>query len=292
MLKVLNDEKNITKAAEKLFTSQPALTYRIKQLERDLGSTILWRNKRGVTFSTEGEYLVEYALRMLREFQYMQDKIQNINHMKEGTIRFGCSGNFGRFLLPEILSSFKEQHDKVRFSMFTGLSSEIQKMTEDDDIYVGIVRGNTDWPDEKITLFRENISIISKEPIDFNQLPYLPRIVFKTDVELQGMFDRWWQQNYKVPPNISMRLDNIESTTKLVLNGLGYAILPSIGIREFKDDLYIYPIKDEHGNELFRETHVIFKQSSSEFSIVSLFIDFLKDYFNEEHLSSEKESKR
>lgn len=47
LLKVLHEEKNITKAAEKLFVSQPALSYRLKQLEEEFDMKLFFKRKRG-----------------------------------------------------------------------------------------------------------------------------------------------------------------------------------------------------------------------------------------------------
>ena len=47
LLRILNKTRNITKAAEELYISQPALTYRIKQIEKDFNTTIITRGKKG-----------------------------------------------------------------------------------------------------------------------------------------------------------------------------------------------------------------------------------------------------
>ncbi|WP_096187175.1 LysR family transcriptional regulator [Evansella halocellulosilytica] len=279
ILKTLNEEKNITRASEKLFISQPALTYRIKQLEKDMGITILWRNKRGVKFSAEGDYLVNYSLRMLKELQKMKDRVVNMNNSTEGTIRLGVSSNFARFALPDILRDFTSKYKNIQFVLYTGLSPEIVKMLDDEDVYVGIIRGDNKWNEQQIKLNKETICIISKVPIKMEELPSLPRISYRTDSELHGIIERWWQKNYTVPPNITMHLDNIETSRKLVLNGLGYAIIPSIGLNEVEEDLYIYPIKDQEGKTILRNTSLIYKDNSLNFPVVNTFIDFLKEYY-------------
>ncbi|WP_096439059.1 LysR family transcriptional regulator [Alteribacter populi] len=279
ILKTLNEERNITRASEKLFISQPALTYRIKQLEEDIGITILWRNKRGVKFSAEGEHLVTYSLRMLKELQKVKDHVVNMNNSTEGTIRLGVSSNFARFSLPDILRDFTSKYKNIQFSLYTGLSPEIVRMLEEEDVYVGIVRGENKWNEGQLKLDKETICIISKFPIELDKLPSLPRISYKTDSELQRLIDRWWQKNFSVPPNITMHLDNIETSRNLVLNGLGYAIIPSIGLNEVEDDLFIHPIKDSAGKTILRNTSLIYKENSLNFPVVKTFIEFMEEYY-------------
>ncbi|GAB3063570.1 LysR family transcriptional regulator [Virgibacillus ainsalahensis] len=281
ILKTLNDERNITRAAEKLFISQPALTYRIKQLEENMGVIILWRSKRGVKFSTEGEYLVNYSLRMLNELQKVKDHVVNINNSTEGTIRLGTSSNFARFVLPDILRDFTNKYKNIQFSLYTGISPEIVRMLDDEDVYVGIVRGENKWEERQLKLKEETICIISKFPINLVDLPSLPRITYKTDSELQRIIDRWWQRNFTTPPNITMHLDNIETSRKLVQNGLGYAIIPSIGLNEMEQDLFIQPIKNKDGDLILRNTSLIYKDNSLNLPVVKTFIRFLEEHYAE-----------
>lgn len=284
ILKTLYEEKNITRAAEKLFLSQPAISYRIKQLEEEMGVTILWRSRRGVKFSTEGEYLVNFSLKMLNQLQKVKDYLLSMNNSTEGTIRLGVSSNYARFVLPDILKDFSDTYENVQFSLYTGLSPQIVKMLEDEDVYIGIVRGENDWNKSKLKLHDEQICIISKRPIELKDLPYLPMISYKTDSELQNVIDRWWQSNFSVPPNITMYLDNIETSRKLVLNGLGFAIIPSIGLNEVEEDLYSYPIRDENGSPILRDTSLIFNENSLNFPVIKTFIKFMeKNYTSDQY---------
>src|SRR5690625_3808983 len=91
MLKMLYEQKNITKTADLLYLSQPSLSYRIKQLERELGITILKRGRRGIEFTDQGEYLVKYAEEMLVKFTNFQENLSNMDNQLHGTLRLGVS---------------------------------------------------------------------------------------------------------------------------------------------------------------------------------------------------------
>lgn len=279
ILKVLYEEKNITRAAEKLFISQPALSYRIKQIEEEMGVTILLRSRRGITFTVEGEYLVRYSLNMLNELQNVKDYLNSMNNAEEGIIRLGVASNFARHALPGILRDFSSKYHNIQYNLYTGLTKTIQQMVENNEIYVGIIRGSTEWNDLKIKLTEEEICIISKYPLELKKLPFLPMISYKTSPGLQDTIDEWWQENFSVPPNITMNLDNIETSRTLVLEGLGYTIIPSIGLEEVKKDLYVYPIKNKNGDPILRETHLIFNENSLNFAVIKTFIEFIEKYF-------------
>ena len=68
----LYHSKNLTQAAQALFVSQPALTKRLQQIEHELDTVIVYRNVKGVQFTPEGEYIVQYAMRSLEEYKELR----------------------------------------------------------------------------------------------------------------------------------------------------------------------------------------------------------------------------
>ncbi|MDS9201619.1 LysR family transcriptional regulator, partial [Streptococcus pneumoniae] len=64
-MQVLHEEKNISRASERLYISQPALTYRLKNLEKDMGTKLFFKTKKGIELTAEGVYLAQYADEMV-----------------------------------------------------------------------------------------------------------------------------------------------------------------------------------------------------------------------------------
>ena len=91
ILKLLHEEKNITKTSERLFVSQPSLSYRLKNIEKEMGTRIIFKTKTGVEFTSEGEFLVQYAIKMLHELQVVKDNINNMSEEISGTLKIGVS---------------------------------------------------------------------------------------------------------------------------------------------------------------------------------------------------------
>lgn len=270
------EENNITKAAERLYISQPALTYRINQIEQDVKVQILERKKKGIKFTDEGKFLVQYANEMLHRLQHVQEELANMSDRTKGIIRIGVSSNYARIKLPPILQSFLEQYDRVQFSVITGWSDEIYKRLQQEDIRMAIIRGENDWHHDKILLERDAVAVISKEPILIEELPSLPRITYQTEPKLQQLIDDWWKEQYQVPPNITMEIDNIETCKKLVANGLGYAIVPSLGLSQL-ENIHAQTIQAKNGDNIERETWLLYKQEDIRSTVSQAFIDFLRE---------------
>ena len=163
-------EKNITKTSKKLYISQPSLTYRIKQLEKEFGITLLHRGNKGITFTSEGEYLVKYAEKMLSELRQAEDALANMNNQLQGTLRLGSSSNFAHYELPSILEGFIYLYPDIDVQLKTGWSTDILELLQSESIHAAFIRGDIKWSGEKMLLSEERMSIVSKHEINLGDL--------------------------------------------------------------------------------------------------------------------------
>ncbi|HWL26088.1 MAG TPA: LysR family transcriptional regulator, partial [Ureibacillus sp.] len=125
MLQVLNEYKNITKTAEKLFISQPALSNRLKQIEKEFGTKIVVRGRNGIQFTPEGEYLAKNADKVISLHKNIKENIMNMNQNVTGTLRIASSNVFTRYKMPAVLKRFQEIFPNIEFQITTGLSKDI-----------------------------------------------------------------------------------------------------------------------------------------------------------------------
>ncbi|RBP94535.1 DNA-binding transcriptional LysR family regulator [Cytobacillus firmus] len=274
ILQTIHKERNITKAAEKLYISQPSLTYRIQQLEKEFAVKILSRRKRGVDFTSEGEYLVEYANRMVHQLREAKDFLSSMEGEVRGALRLGVSQTYARYRLPEILAAFLIQYPQVDLKLKTGFSYEVIQMVHKEEANIGIVRDPYDWKGPKILIDEERIFLASNEKIELEQLPYLPRIDYNTDPSLKSIIDLWWKENFDLPPAITMEVDIIDTCREMVLNGLGYGILPEICLKGCTD-LNTWELSFK-GEKLYRKTWLVFNESSLDLSVSKAFIEFIR----------------
>ncbi|ASN06378.1 LysR family transcriptional regulator [Virgibacillus necropolis] len=276
ILQTLYHKKNITKAAQHLFISQPALTNRLQQLEKVFGVQIVNRGRRGVQFTPQGEYLAGCAEDMILTIQKMKENVLNMEGNVAGTIRLGVSNFFTDYKLPNLLKLFKEQYPKIEFKVTTGFSSHVTQLITNQNVHIGFVKGDYNWKGQKRLLFEENICIASKEEIDIRNLPQQPRIDYHTDSQLKASIDGWWSENFTAPPLVNIEVDKADTCKKMVLNGLGYAILPSMILNDV-EDLYKIMIKMKNGKPIIRKTWMFYHEDALKLSIVKAFIDFIEN---------------
>lgn len=277
ILTTLYENKNITKTARDLYISQPALTNRLQQIEDEFKVKVVNRGSRGVSFTTEGEYLVSYANEMLLSLRKVRENINNLDKSIKGTLRIAASRFIAKYKLPRMLSLFKEQYPDVDFYITSCLSSTALESLYNRDTHVIFTRGEHNWLGCRNLLFEENICIASKFEIDIEKLPSLPRILFQVDGTTKSILNNWWLDNFSSPPQIVAEVDSLDTCKEMVLCGLGYAILTSNIISNHKD-LYRMNITDKNGNVITRNNWMFYHEESLELSIVKAFVDFAKDY--------------
>lgn len=275
ILVTLSEEKSVTKAAEKLYISQPALTYRLLQMEKNFDTQIFIREKSGLTPTPRGELIIKYAYKNLRILKETLESIELIGEEVSGTIKLGVASTYGQYILPDLLNQFAEKYPKVNFEITTGLSSVIFDMFTRGVVHIAILRGEYHWEEKQDLLAAESICVVSRGSIPMDELPNFPRIEYKMDGYLKNIIDSWWNNKFSKKGAVSMNVDSLETAKELVRTGFGYTILPGICLMREKE-LIIQPIKNSDGESIERLTRSFCRQRTLDFKAVKEFYNFLQ----------------
>ncbi|WP_411842726.1 LysR family transcriptional regulator [Salinicoccus sp. HZC-1] len=273
----LYEERNITRTAKKLYISQPSITYRIKQLEKEFGIALLHRGNKGITFTSEGEYMVKYARRMIKELRNTEDTLANMSEKVAGTLRLGSSSNFAHYELPDILEGFINQYPGMDLQLKTGWSSDIIGHLQDESIHAAFIRGDIKWNGKKILINEEHMSVVSKHKIKLADLPRLNYIKYQTDPLLKSTFDNWWLKHFDIPAHTAMEVDRIETCKEMVKRGLGYSLMPNISLHD-EDDLYTIDMEIE-GQSIVRNTWFLYKEEMLDLNMIKSLNHFVKEHY-------------
>ncbi|MCS7461457.1 LysR family transcriptional regulator [Paenibacillus doosanensis] len=276
LLKTLYEQQNITKVAEILYVSQPSLSYRIQQLEKEFGVTIMHRGRRGIEFTPQGEYLTKYAKDMLLQLQQTKEHLLSMDNKISGVLKICTASSLARYKLPVILKQFHSNYPDVEFKVTSNRSSDIPNSVYKQDVHIGFVRGDYHWSEEKHLIMTENVWIVSKKEVSLTELPTLPRIIYKTDLSLDNLVENWWKDTYSKPATITMEVDNMETCKEMVLSGFGYAIMPAIVLKD-NEDLFRIQLRTKHGEPILRNSWMIYRKESLEIPSIHAFVSFIKD---------------
>lgn len=266
--------KNITRAAEQLFTSQPALSYRLKQIERKLSVQLFEENGRGLTFSAQGRYLAQHAETVLAELQLLKTTLQNLNGPQQGELRIGVSSNFAAYCLPDLLHQFSQQHPGISVRLVSGLSEEMYIRLQRGDVHLALVKDDYGWKEGKRLVNEDNYYLISRQPLDLAQLPHLPQIKINHGGHITRLIERWWNASYSTAPHITMNVDKLEVCLAMVERGMGYAIVSSY--QPLAESLFRVPLFV--GDEPVKSrTWLLYRHASADAAVTLPFVELFSE---------------
>ncbi len=279
IIKILFEEKNMRKGAERLFLSQPALSQRLQTIEKEWGAQLFIRSQKGLTPTSAGELVIQYANEMVARRAEIFETIQALESKVHGTLKIACASIVGQNWLPKVLKEYVTLYPDTRISLMTGWSSEIVKALYEGEAHVGIVRGPVDWKGKKIHLFRDTMYLVDKEITDMEDIlsSDRPFIQFKSDSDYYQEIQQWWQQYFQSNPRHQIIVDQIETCKQMALNGIGYAILPSITL-DGEEDINKIPLSNmdkDHG--LTRDTWLLGYESTFELRQVEAFANVVQN---------------
>lgn len=276
-LMMVCEERSITKAAARLYVSQPSLTYRLKNLEKEFGVKILSRHPGGSFLTAQGEYIMKYAEETLERLSSTKEYVRNMESTVQGTLRLGVSHIFAQYKLSPILRKFKASFPNIEIDLKTELSSKLVSLLQQNEVNVAISRENRSWPEKVHALQEEAVCLISLHSIDIDELPSHPWIQYKTSIDTTIEWENWWGEYFSVRPKL-IEVHNRETCIQMVLNGLGWALIPVICLKNHRS-LFIRPVASKSGKPLLRTTCLLYKDISLERPVVNAFVKYILDLY-------------
>jgi DNA-binding transcriptional LysR family regulator len=131
--------KSFSRAGQKVFRSQSAVSAQIRQLEQAYRAKLLDRSAKSVELTPAGEVLFEYAERLLRLRDESIQGVADRGNVVQGTVLFGANEATCLYLLPDIFAEFQRRYPLVHISIYRNFSHKILQRIEDGTIDVGIV---------------------------------------------------------------------------------------------------------------------------------------------------------
>ena len=278
IITTLAKEKNITKTANALYITQPALTARLKQIESHLGVKLFLRSNKGVTLTPQGEFAARFAQRLQAEVADFEAQLADLGSEVAGVLKVATTSIVGRYYLPRLFDAFQQRYPKVRFDITVRPSSEIVKLVKSQVVTFGFSkRTNGFAEDERLKLISYGVYAASTQPFTLEELPKTRRIEYPYEESYNSQLQRWWNERYSAPPLIGSQVPNLDMCVEMVYSGLGYAFLPEILVRNALRPLYAYPLQFADGTFLMRDTYAICRQSALDSPLAALFFQYLQE---------------
>lgn len=130
---------NISKAAESLFISQPAVSKSISNLETALSTSLFIRSKRGVKLTDEGRTLYESLEIAFENIERAEKKLRRMDELGIGQIRIGASTSLCKHILLPYLQDYIELYPHVKISIDCKPTFETLKQLKNDKVDIGLI---------------------------------------------------------------------------------------------------------------------------------------------------------
>ncbi|MBI2325597.1 MAG: LysR family transcriptional regulator [Chloroflexi bacterium] len=229
---------SVTRAAHALGLSQPALTERLRGLERELGTDLFVRTRRGVRLSDAGRALLPHAERALGAIEDGARAVDQMRRGEIGRLAVGASPAVSTYLLPDVLRRFQHAHPKVHLSVRTGHSEEILDLLLRHEVEIGLVR-EIRHPDIEATPLYEDELVLVVAPshpfaergrIRIAELAREHLVTFDRASSYNELTQALFREAGVAPRGV-IELDNVEGAKRCVVKGLGVALLPRQAVR-------------------------------------------------------------
>ncbi len=276
---------SVSRAAEALYVTQPALTVRIRQLEQELGEQLFVRTGRGVHLTDAGRAFLPYAERAVASLAGGRELIAEMAAGGAGELSIGAAPAVSTYVLPGVLMRFAERLPRVGLVVRTGHSEEILEMVLRTDVQVGLVRpirhpqvtARPIYEDELVLVCDPAHPFASVPSVRLDQLDEARLILFDRTSSYYDLTNAIFRQA-GVTPRTVMELDNIEAAKKMVEQGLGVALLPATAVTGEVERGSLRGVPIEGALPLRRQIFVIRRRDAGPpTAAIRTFLELLRD---------------
>lgn len=273
--------KSITKASEALFLSQPAVSIQLKKFQDQFSIPLTEVVGRQLYVTDFGEEIAEAAENILNEVQAINYKTMSFKGQVAGRLKISVVST-GKYVMPYFLSDFTNENKGVDLIMDVTNKTSVIKSLEKNEVDFSLVSVIPDQLNlERVELVSNKLFLVGGTKEKFNRKVSKKKI-FETYPMLyreDGSATRNAMESFIASHNIStpkrMELTSNEALKQAVIAGLGYSIMPLIGIKnELKNgDLEIIPFK---GLPIVTNWNLVWQKSKNLSPTALAFLEFLK----------------
>ena len=240
----------ISRAAEALFVTQPALTARIQALERSLGVELFVRSRQGSRLTDAGRALLPHAERALAALGRGREAVEEVVSGGAGRLTIGAAPAISTYVLPAMLHRFQAGHPGVRLSVRSGHSEEILEMVLREEVEIGLMRpiqhpevtATLLYEDELVLVVHRGHPFASTAQIRMDQMATEHLILFDRTSSYHELTSALFRQA-GIAPRGYLEVDNIDAAKRMVEQRLGIALLPRTSVQAEIGTGRLFPVE-------------------------------------------------
>ncbi|MDR0286589.1 MAG: LysR family transcriptional regulator [Clostridiales bacterium] len=270
---------NMTVAAERMFISQSAISQAVNELEKHYNVHLFERFSRKLYLTSAGEKLYSYAQHMIGMNADIEKEMKVLS--EDGIIRIGASVTVATYVLPALVSAFRQLNPQIDVEVCEDNTEKIEKLLLSDKADIGLVEGEVKSADILSTYFSDDeLTLICGAGHRFVELPVIePHELEKEDfiVREPGSGTRKTFEDVmaanRLGWNAKWVCNSMDTIKEAVMAGLGVSVMPGIAVKNEIDSGKLYA-KTVEGICFYRTFKIIHHKNKYITSSLKKFIDF------------------
>ena len=281
------DLKSFSKAAEKLYLTQPTVSAHIRTLEKELGTTLIARTTKLFQMTYEGERFYRYAKRLV---ELKDVALQDINMESKKIIRLGASTIPSTYLLPQLLPAFRKKQPNVYFDVRQGDSSFVEERILDGTLDIGLIGTMPRSSECHFEVFCQDELVIATpatshyirlktQKATIHELLKEPIIMRERGSGTQKEAYRYLDQiNVSTESlNVVTYINDPESIKGMIVNGMGISMISGFAVKDLEERGQILTFRPEPPST--RNFYIIYKKKIVSDHYLNEFKYFVKHFY-------------
>ncbi|KHD86597.1 LysR family transcriptional regulator [Heyndrickxia ginsengihumi] len=275
--------QHITRAAEQLSISQPALSRSIAKLEEELGVQLFDRKGRNIYLNRYGEMFLNRVEQSIKQIEIGKQEIRDEIHPDHGTISLAFLPSLGMSIVPEIVSSYQNQYFNVKFHLTQDSTKQVMEQLKSGNVDLALIALLHD--DKDIVwepLLTEELFLIvsvdhwlaSYDEVDLKMIAKEPFISFKDGYGLRTIIHHLCNEA-GFSPNIVFEGEEIGTVSGFVGAKLGVSLVPDLQVLD-KNKVKLIHLKHPRCK---RDVGVAWLKDSYLSPVTKRFIQYVKHLF-------------
>ena len=229
----------ISRAAEQLNISQPAVSRQVQTLEQALGVTLLERLPRGVQLTEAGTILADYARRLFAIEAQADEVFSDLRSLRTGALRLGGSMSIGNYFLPEVIAAYHKQYPRISVVLEVGNTDYVLDMVRKNRVDIGFVEGEFNaeefdaelfMHDELIVIAAPSHPLAGKGPMPFSRLCTYGCVMREPGSGTRSTLNSLLEREGISEHPFNLTLGSPEAVKRAVQGGAGLAVASNLTV--------------------------------------------------------------
>src|SRR6516165_3036936 len=229
---------SMTRGAERLDISQPAVSKQVRQLERALGTHLFDRVGRRVRLSRAGEVLADYARRLFALAPEAEEAMTDVRAAGRARLAIGASTTIGTYLLPGVLAEFWRRHPRVELLVQIENTKQVHRRLAGHELDLGLTEGPVEEGELDAEVFHQDELVMIAAPghrlagrprVPLSAVREEPFILREPGSGTRAVEERALAR-LKLPVRVVMALGSTEAIKRVVAAGVGLAVVSRLAV--------------------------------------------------------------